>query len=180
MKRLLKRNLLKLRRQGLAYTVRRLVSYSGLSLENASIRSYSRCLNEMGFWFLQSRKKGLLKESDKKERLHYARKMERWERDNPRFWTKEVAFYLDGVSLVYKTNPMSAAMTPKARVWRRKSEGLHITSKGSKDLAGGNVHGHTALSFLGNSRTASCFSFITGNSILSSRWRCVFKVWVAL
>ena len=137
MKRLLKRNLLKLRRQGLTVTVRRLVSYSGLSLENASIRLYSRCLNEMGFCFLQSRKKGLLKESDKKERLHYARKMERWERDNPRFWTREVAFYLDGVSFVYKTNPMSAAMTPKARVWRRKSEGLHITSKGSKDLAGG-------------------------------------------
>ena len=63
--------------------------------------------------------------------------MQRWERDNPRFRTKEVAFYLDGVSFVYKTNPMRAAMTPKARVWHRKSEGLHITSKGSKDLAGG-------------------------------------------
>ena len=28
-------------------------------------------------------------------------------------------------------------MAPKAQVWRRKSEGLQITGKGSKDLAGG-------------------------------------------
>ena len=28
-------------------------------------------------------------------------------------------------------------MAPKAWVWRRKSEGLQVTSKGSKDLAGG-------------------------------------------
>ena len=120
MKCLLKRNLLKLRKEGVTVTVKRLVAYRGLSLQAANIRSYSRCLNEMGFWFLQSRKKGLLKESDKKERLQYARKMERFERDHPRFWNDEVAFYLDGVSFVYKNNPMSAAMTPKARVWRKK------------------------------------------------------------
>ena len=148
MKRLLKRNLLKLRREGVAVTVKRLVAYSGLSLQTASIRSYSRCLNEMGFWFLQSRKKGLLKESDKKERLQCSRKMERFERDNPRFWNDEVAFYLDGVSFVYKNNPMSAAMTPKARDWRKKSEGLQITSKGSKDLAGGKrLHVMVAIAY---------------------------------
>ena len=49
MKRLLKRNLLKMRRQGLAVTAKRLVTYSGLSLQTASVRSYFRCLNEMGF-----------------------------------------------------------------------------------------------------------------------------------
>ena len=32
---------------------------------------------------------------------------------------------------------MSIAMAPKARVWCQKSEGLQVTSKGSKDLAGG-------------------------------------------
>ena len=91
----------------------------------------------MGFWFLQAQKKGLLKECNKKLRLQYARKMIRYGNTNPNFWANEVAFYLDGVSFVYKTNPMSAAMAPKARVWRRKSEGLQVTSKGSKDLAGG-------------------------------------------
>ena len=78
MKRLLKRNLLKMRRRGLAVTVKRLVTYSGLSLQTESIRSYFRCLNEMGVSFLQARKKGLLKESDKKDWLQYARKMGRY------------------------------------------------------------------------------------------------------
>ena len=91
----------------------------------------------MGFSFLQAREKGLLKESDKKERLQYARKMARYEQDFPGFRTDKAAFYLDGVSFVYNTNPMSTAMAPKARVWRQKSEGLQVTSKGSKDLAGG-------------------------------------------
>ena len=145
MKWLLKRNLLKMRRQGVAGTVKRLVTYSGLSLQTASIRTNSRFLNEMGFWFLQARKKDLLKESD---RLQYARKMARYERDFPGFWTDEVAFYLDGVSFVYKTNPMSTAMAPKARVWRQKSEGLHVTSKGSKDLAGGKrLHVMVAIAY---------------------------------
>ena len=138
MKRLLKRNLLNMRGQGVAVTVKRLVTYSGLSIQTATIRTYSRCLNEMGFWFLQSRKKGLLKESDTKDWLQYSRKMARYERDfRAGFWTDEVAFYLDGVSFVYKTNPISTAMAPKARVWHQKSECLQVTSKGSKDLAGG-------------------------------------------
>ena len=133
--RMLKRNLLKMRNAGVAVTVKKRVEYSGLNFQTATERTYSRCLNDMGFWFLQARKKGLLNESNKKSRLRFARKMERYERSNPSFWANEVAFYLDGVSFVFKSNPMSAAMAPKARVWRRKSEGLQITGKGSKDLA---------------------------------------------
>ena len=49
----------------------------------------------------------------------------------------DVAFYLDGVCSIFKSNPLSGAMAAKARVWRRKGEGLIITAKGSKDLAGG-------------------------------------------
>ena len=45
---------------------------------------------------------------------------------NKSFWKDEVAFYLDGVSFVFK------------HVRRRKmSEGLLVTGKGSKELAGG-------------------------------------------
>lgn len=135
--RTLKRDLLKMRNEGLAVSVKKLIEYSGLDFQTASVRTFSRCLNDMGFWFLQARKKGLLKERNKKLRLQYARKMIRYGKTNPNFWANEVAFYLDGVSFVYKTNPMSAAMAPKARVWRRKSEGLQVTSKGPKDLAGG-------------------------------------------
>jgi len=59
-----------------------------------------------------------------------------------------VAFYLDGVSFVCKSNPLSTAKQPKAGVWRRQSEGLTVTAKGSKDLAGGKrLHVLVAVSY---------------------------------
>ena len=67
--RMLQRNLLKMRNEGFAVTVKKLVEYSGLSLQTASVRTYSRYLNDMGFFFLQARKKGLLRENNKKLRL---------------------------------------------------------------------------------------------------------------
>ena len=57
--------------------------------------------------------------------------------DSPDFNTNHVAFVLDGVSFVHKYNAENVARQPKARVWRRKSEGLDFTAKGSKDLPGG-------------------------------------------
>ena len=47
-------------------------------------------------------------EKDKKSRLAYARKMKQ--------------IHLDGVSFIHKTNPMSAALSPKARVWRKREK----------------------------------------------------------
>ena len=45
--------------------------------------------------------------------------------------------YLDGASFVHKTNPYQDALTPRGRIWRKSSEGLTFTTKGSKDLPGG-------------------------------------------
>ena len=99
-----KRNLLQLRKQKFNVTVKQLVEYNGLNLRSASRRTYSRCLNNMGFRFLQARKKGLLNDKHIKSRVRYARKMLLHERTNPGFWTNEVGFYLDGVSFVYNHN----------------------------------------------------------------------------
>ena len=56
--------------------------------------------------------------------------------------------YLDGVSFVHKYNAFNAPMTPKSRVWRQKCEGLKITTKGSKELAGGQrVHMIIAIGY---------------------------------
>jgi len=41
------------------------------------------------------------------------------------------------VSIVHKYNPQSSANINRSRVWRQKGEGLKLTTKGSKDLAGG-------------------------------------------
>ena len=53
-------------------------------------------------------------EKDKKSRLAYARKMKQIQVSNPGYWCNDVAFYLDGVSFIHKTNPMSAALSPKS------------------------------------------------------------------
>eukprot|EP00794_Sanderia_malayensis_P003966 gene3967-4517_t len=53
------------------------------------------------------------------------------------FWTKEVAFYLDGVSFIHKYNPFQEASKPKGHIYRKRSEGLRYTTSGSKNLAGG-------------------------------------------
>ena len=73
-----------------------------------------------------------------KKRLQFARKMKRDYRLD--VWTKQIGFYLDGVSFVYKRNPLDQARAPKARIWRRKDEGLTTgcLAKGRKEGTGGN------------------------------------------
>ena len=58
-----------------------------------------------------------------------------------RFWTKQVAFYLDEVSFAFKTNPLQFARAPKARIWRKRCEGLSFgcTAKGRKEGTGEKV-----------------------------------------
>ena len=106
-------------------------------MERAGIRHVTdptarRLLNRKGYFFLQVRKIALMSEADKVKRVEFARKMQ--ENYPPTVWTETVAFYLAGVSFVYKTNPMDQARAPKGRVWRKKSEGLKqgCLAKGSK------------------------------------------------
>ena len=63
-----------------------------------------------------------MSQTDKEKRVEFARKMQA--NYSPSVWTDTIAFYLDGVSFVHKTNPMDQARAPKGRVWRKKSEGL--------------------------------------------------------
>ena len=135
--RVLIRTLKKMRATNVNLTVKHLMRESGLTSQLASERTFSRCLNANGYYFLQARKKGLLNEKDKRQRLKYALQMKRHLSSSPNFWTEDIGFFLDGVSFVYKRNPMKSATSPKARVWRKQGEGLEITAKGSKDLAGG-------------------------------------------
>ena len=131
------RALKELRTKNVHITVRSLVESSGLSFDMASRRTFSRYLNENGYEYLQARKKGLLSEKDRKLRVQFAHKMKRVAADNPQFWMNEVAFFLDAVSFVHKYNPQSGVNLNKSQVWRQKGEGLKVTVKGSKDLAGG-------------------------------------------
>ena len=72
-----------------------------------------------------------MKKIDRKNRTIFARKMNEYPRH---VWTHDVAFYLDGTAFAYKRNPLDQALAPKARVWRKRSEGLALgcTAKGRK------------------------------------------------
>ncbi len=73
-----------------------------------------------------------MSKDDREKRVEFAKRVTMEYTES--LWTKEIAFYLDGVSFVYKRNPKSQSMAPSGRVWRRPSEGLSpgCIAKGSK------------------------------------------------
>ena len=117
----------------------RLMQQCSLSESDVSNRTIRRYLNRNGFKFLQARKKGLLSEKDKRKRLTFARWMRRDYSRN--VWEKEIAFYLDATSFVYKRHPLDQARAPRGRIWRKISEGLDpgCTAKGRKEGSGGKI-----------------------------------------
>ena len=61
-------------------------------------------------------------EDEHRKRAMFAKDMRKsFETD---VWKKEIASYLDATSIAYKRNPFDQANAPRARVWRKKSEGL--------------------------------------------------------
>jgi transposase len=150
--RYLLRELKKLRVQEGTFTIGRLMSVTGISPAEVSRRTVLNVLHRNGYRFRQTRRKGLLKITDLADRLKFAKKMIK---RPATFWTEEIAFYLDAVSIVYKRNPLDQARAPKSRIYRQKSEGLarECTSKGRKEGTGGkyvklNVaisHGHGVI-----------------------------------
>ena len=104
-----------------------------------SIRIITRFLNSHGYFYLQTRKKGLMKEDDLKKRVKFAKLCKKIYPCD--FWTNKVAFYLDGTGFAHKTNPLDQARAPKGRTWRKKTEGLAFgcTAKGRKEGTGGRV-----------------------------------------
>ena len=55
----------------------------------------------------------------------------------PSLFHSNILFYLDGVLFVFKRQPIRDATAPKGKIWRKKSQGLGLTSKGSKNLSAG-------------------------------------------
>ena len=107
------RNLHNLRKNNVHVTVKGLVEESGLSFKSAS-RTFSRCLNRLGYSYYSARRKGVLTEKDKKLRCQFARNMQVEVSRNSEFWKHEISFYLDGVSFIHKYNPQSGAASNRA------------------------------------------------------------------
>ena len=115
------------------------MEYSGVNPRDVSEKTVNRILQRNGFFYLQARKKGLLNKNDLVQRVCFAKVMKTIH--NPELWTKQVAFYLDGVSFAYKSDPLHAARATKLRIWRRRGEGLSFacTEKGQKEGTGGKL-----------------------------------------
>lgn len=120
------------RSEGPNFSAARIRCRAGLM--HVSTRTICRALNNLGFNYLQTRRKGLLKLTDLKKRLKFCSNMARYDDD---FWTHRISSYLDAKGFQYKTNPFDQAKAPGARIWRMKSEGLEfgLTAKGSKEGA---------------------------------------------
>ena len=127
------------------FSVMEIVKASGINMKCASYRTFLRYIRTLGYGYYNSRRKGVLTAKDLKKRKKFAREALKKEDD---YWTKEIAFYLDGVSFVYKGNPLSDVIKPKGRIWRKRSEGLQLSTKGNKELAGGKrLHLLVAISY---------------------------------
>ena len=122
-----------------SFSVKRLRLEAGIDkrISDCTVR---RCLNELGYKYLQSRRrKGLMSRKDTKIHLRYARKVERLLPND--FWTNGISFYLNGTSFMHKCNPYDQAKSRRSMVWWKKCEGLKLgcTCKGKKAGTGGRM-----------------------------------------
>ena len=131
-------NLKKLRDQDDMFCSVQVQEETGIDASVCSNRTVRRRLNEMEYFYLQSRKKGLLEPIDLEKRLAYAKAHVRKPLS---FWRTGISFYLDGVGWGHKRNPLDHARTLRTRTWRKRSEGCKrgCTAKGKKEGVGGRM-----------------------------------------
>lgn len=147
-RRLLRRSVFQLRKVNPNFTLKELVCFSGINNSGASYSTFRREMRALGFQHLQARKKGVVNQRDIQNRLHFAKKCKKVLNKMPDLFHKNISFYLDGVSFVFKTRPLQDAVAPQGKIWRKRSEGLRLTSKGSKQLPGGKqLHFMVAIAF---------------------------------
>lgn len=137
-KRAILRQIPKLRESVGSFTTKRLRVTSGIG-NRVCDETIRRTLKENKYGYYHSRKKGILKRDDLKERLKFAKKVKRIVNEN--IWTEGIAFYLDGVGFQHKYNPFDEAKSTRTMAWRRRGEGLELncTAKGSHVGSGGRV-----------------------------------------
>ena len=121
----------KLRKSSGHFTSSRVGLKCGVSTKVCN-RSVRRVLNQAGYGYRQSRKKGLLGEDDCVARVNFCEKIKK-NGLGQEFWNQYISFDLDAKGFEFKTNPLDQARAPRAREWRLKNEGLVVTAKGKKE-----------------------------------------------
>ena len=87
------------------FTVKQLLAESGLLSQEVSYRTIYRQVQSARFQFLPGRKKGILTSCDRKKRKAFAKECNKILSAKPNFFSRNIAFHLDGVSFVHKTQP---------------------------------------------------------------------------
>jgi hypothetical protein len=72
-----------------------------------------------GFDYLPARKKGVLTSRDSTVRKAFAQQCKKILSTKPGLFWRNIGFYSDGISSVYKTQSFSDALAPRRRVWRQ-------------------------------------------------------------
>ena len=122
-----------LRKSSAAFSSKRIQEEAGLSQITCN-KTVRRVLRKHGYKYVQTRKKGLLMETDKRHRLAFAKLHSKKEEA---FWTTNINFYFDGVGFAHKYNPCSEARATSSMAWRLPKEGVSRTTKGKKEGSGG-------------------------------------------
>jgi hypothetical protein len=96
-----------------------LVAHSRLLSPHISYRTSYREEKAAGFDYLPARKKGVLTSRDRRGRKAFAQQCKKILSTKPGFFWRNIGFYSDGISSVYKAQPLSDALAPRGRVWRQ-------------------------------------------------------------
>ena len=98
-----------------------------------------------GFNFLRARKKGVETNRDRSKRKAFARECKKLLSASPNFFTPSIAFYLNAVTFVHKSGPLSDALAPRGRY---AGGGFTGYCQKVKSLAGGKrLHLLVAISY---------------------------------
>ena len=148
-----------------SFTSPRIAVEAGVE-SKVSNRTIRRVLKDDGYSYLRSRKKGLMTKQDLKSRMRFCKKVRKLKLGQD-FWNRHISFYLDGKGFEFKTNPLDQAKAPRAREWRKKSEGLRLgcTAKGRKE---GAVNSNFMIAISYNHGVVLCeqyFGAITGSTM---------------
>ena len=120
---------------GNCFTSRKIKTEAGVShISNQTVWHY---LNKHGYYFRDSRKKGLVTAKDRLNHVRFARKV--LSRLTSEFWTEGISFYLDVVGFLNKTKPDDQARNHVSMAYRLTQEGLFVCSKGKKEGVSGKV-----------------------------------------
>lgn len=129
------RSLHRLRRTEGSFTSPRVAQEAGVC-DKVTNRTVRNVMNNEGYHYCRSRKKGLLRREDLKARVGFCKGITK-RKLTQNFWNENIAMYLDAKGFQFKTRPLDQARAPAAREWRKQNEGLKFgcTAKGSKEGA---------------------------------------------